>query len=315
MGRHAASLDSPAPGSATDPDDRELLFAKASSLFDRRRCWEARAVCLKADALGLKSFDFYLLAGWCCFGAGRLDEAEAWMLRAVDAASDVSQSHFNLAVVLHAQQRHQESAASFERALSLGGGDFDIHIGLGNARLALGELAAAEAHFRRALALDDQRAVAWLLLGNAVGRQGMYDEALELFARADQLANGNAEDSTDFTNFAISLTERRRIREGLDVYERYLPQFPFVDGHYAYSLALLTAGRLREGWNQYEFRWARQDAKTPKQAGLAGPVWSGQSLRGKTILIHVEQGFGDVIQFVRYVPQVKALGATVLLRV
>ena len=118
-----------------------------------------------------------------------------------------------------------------------------------------------------------------------------------------------------FTNYAIALSEGRRIQEALDVYERYLPRFPFVDGHYAYSLALLTASRLVEGWRHYEFRWLRADAKTPKQAGLAGPVWSGQSLLGRTILIHVEQGFGDVIQFVRYAPLVKALGATVLLRV
>ena len=59
-----------------NPMNPSPLFAKASALFDRRRCWEARAVCLEAHASGLESFAFYLLAGWCSFGAGKPDEAE-----------------------------------------------------------------------------------------------------------------------------------------------------------------------------------------------------------------------------------------------
>jgi tetratricopeptide (TPR) repeat protein/precorrin-6B methylase 2 len=315
MGRFAASLDLPPRGLATDSDDGARLFENASTLFDARRCSEARVVCLKADALGLRSLEFYLLAGWCCFGVGKLEESENWMRRAVGIAPDAPQSHFNLAVVLQAQQRQEDAATSFERALAQGGVDFDALVGVGSARLALGDLASAEAHFRRALTLNGQRSIGWSLLGSAVGRQCRYPEALEFLARADAIANGDADDATAFTSLAIALTENGRNPEALIVYERNLPRFPIVDGHYAYALALLRAGRLLEGWRHYEFRWLRHDAKTPKQAGLAGPLWSGQALRGKTILIHVEQGFGDVIQFVRYAPQVKALGGTVLLRV
>ena len=314
MGRHAAPPVSLSQAPVTSRPDRARLFTNASKLFDSRRCREARAVCLEAAALGLESFEFYLLVGWCCFGVGKLDEAEAWMRRAVASSPETSQSHFNLAVVLHAQQRHQEAAASFERALTFEG-NFDAQVGLGNAQLAQGDLASAETSLRQALAMDDQRAIGWRLLAAAVGRQSRYEEALELFAHADKLSDGDADDATIFTNYAIALSEARRVGEALEVYERYLPQFPFVDGHYAYSLALLTAGRLVEGWRHYEFRWLRRDAKTPKQTGLAGPLWSGQPLPGKTILIHVEQGFGDVIQFVRYAPLVKAMGPTVLLRV
>jgi len=310
-----ASLDFSANALATRPDDRLLLFAKASTLFERRRCWEARAVCLQAEALRLDSFEFCLLAGWCSFGVGRLEEAETWMRRAVDAAPDVHQSHFNLAVVLQAQQRNHDAATSFERALALGGDEFDVQVGLANVRLALGEFETAEFHCRRALVLDDKRAIAWRLLGAAVGRQCRYEQALEFFAHADQIADGDAEDATAFTGFAIALTEARRNSEGIAVYERYLPRFPFADGHYAYSLALLTAGRLLEGWQHYEFRWLRSQTQLSQRTCLGGPVWSGQTLRGKTILLHVEQGFGDVIQFVRYAPLVKALGGTILLRV
>ena len=315
MGRHAAPRVSPNQELAPHPSEPARLFTKAWALFDSRRCWEARAVCADADRMGLDGTEFFLLGGWCSFGVGKLDEAETWMRRAAFSSPESAQAHFNLAIVLHAQRRYQDAAASFERALALDSGDFDSYIGMGNAQLALGELASAETSFRRALTLDDRPAVAWRLLGAAVGRQFRYAEALELFAHADDLSDGEAEDATAFTNYAIALSEGRRVPEALAVYERYLPDFPFADGHYAYGLALLTAGRLPEGWRHYEFRWLKDRAGPATHAGLAGPVWAGQMLRGKTLLLHVEQGFGDVIQFVRYAPLVKALGATVLLRV
>ncbi|HZI83970.1 MAG TPA: tetratricopeptide repeat protein, partial [Casimicrobiaceae bacterium] len=312
-GRYARSLAEVGRALARAPADAQLLFARAATLFAWRRCREARSACAEAQSSVIESLDLHLLVGWCAFGLGGLDDAEAAMRRAVQTAPEDARSHSNLAVVLQALKRHEEAVAGFERALALGGDDFDLRIGLGNARLALKDFAAAEEQFRRALARDDRRAVAWSLLGAAMGRQCRYEEALEAFEHADKLARDNEEDSTTFTNFAIALSENRRNREALDVFERYLPRFPLVEAHYAYSLALLRGGRLIEGWGQYEFRWLQSDA--PTHVRLAGPVWSGQDLRGKTLLLHVEQGFGDVIQFVRYAPQVKALGAKVLLRV
>ncbi len=76
------------------------------------------------------------------------------------------------------------------------------------------------------------------------------------------------------------------------------------------ALALLAAGRLKEGWNYYEFRWL-MDTLFPRRANFEKPVWSGQDLQDKTIILRAEQGIGDVIQFIRYAPMVKALGATV----
>ena len=98
------------------------------------------------------------------------------------------------------------------------------------------------------------------------------------------------------------------------MFERNLPTRPAVHGHLSYAHALLKAGRFAEGWEQYEFRWL-QDPLLSLRAKYPRPVWSGQDLNGKTILLRSEQGAGDMIQFVRYAPMLKALGATVLLTV
>jgi hypothetical protein len=78
-------------------------------------------------------------------------------------------------------------------------------------------------------------------------------------------------------------------------------------------MALMAAGRWSEAWNHYEFRWM-QETLAPLRAEFDVPVWAGQDLRGKTILLRAEQGVGDVIQFIRYAPLVKALGARVVLQ-
>jgi hypothetical protein len=85
-----------------------------------------------------------------------------------------------------------------------------------------------------------------------------------------------------------------------------------VDGHAALAFALLAASNFDEGFKQYEWRW-RDDAFTTKPRDFDRPLWDGSDPAGRTILVHCEQGFGDIFQFLRYVPMVRARGAKVLI--
>ncbi|HEV8692783.1 MAG TPA: tetratricopeptide repeat protein, partial [Lysobacter sp.] len=313
-GRYAASLASIELALRSAPGDPELLFARARTLFCWRRCREARVGFLRAQAAGLRTTSLYLNLGWACFGTGEFDEAEAWMRKALTSDDQAWKPTFNLAVVLQARQRYAEAAECYARALELHPHDFDCHIGLGSARLGLDEAVSAEAQFREAIAIDGSRKVAWVNLGAALVRQHRQAEALEAFMHAEKLEEREGEQTDNFVNVAIGFVEDGRILEALDVYERRLAERPGVDGYYAYALALLKAGRLREGLHYYEFR-RLHDLRSLTRPELHHPVWEGQNLRGRTILLHVEQGFGDVIQLVRYAPGVKALGATVVLRI
>jgi tetratricopeptide (TPR) repeat protein len=313
-GRYAASLALIGRALAATPDDPELLLARASTLFAWRRCREARDCCLRAEALGLCSTALYLHLGWSCFAIGNLDEAEASMRKAAAIDFGAWQARFNLAVVLQAQKRLEEAARNYELAMQSHSDDFDCHIGLGYCRLHQGDAVAAEVQFRNAIAVDDQRATAWTHLGMALTRQHLYANAYEAFAHADLLEERKGEDGGSFVNLAIGLAEDGRWQEAHALYQTRLPRRPTVEGHYGYALSLLTAGRFLEGWHHYEFRWLTEPLALLRRE-LHCPAWAGQDLHDKTILLHVEQGFGDLIQFVRYVPLVKALGATVVLRV
>jgi tetratricopeptide (TPR) repeat protein len=312
-GRYAESLALIARAWAT-PNDPQLILARAATLFAWRRCWEARDACLRAAMLGLRSKKLYLYAGWSCFAVGKIDEAAGWMQKAVAFDPESADSHLNLAVVLQAQERHDDAIDSYQRALALQPGDFDCHIGLGSCHLRKGDAAAAEMYFRRAMAEDSGRMVAWQDLGAALGRQGRHGESLQAFAHAHSLERKDGENTDSFVSLAVAFAEAGKIQEALALYESSLPRRPNVGGYYAYSHLLLATGQLRFGWWYHESRWLN-DPQVSLRPDFRRPVWAGQQLRGKTILLHVEQGFGDIIQFIRYAPQIKALGATVLLRV
>lgn len=86
---------------------------------------------------------------------------------------------------------------------------------------------------------------------------------------------------------------------------------------YRQAITALAAGRYREGFAGYDARW--EAAGIPRRAvtdaSIVGPEWSGEHLSRKRLLLHAEQGLGDCIQFLRYVPLVKALGPDIVLEV
>ena len=82
----------------------------------------------------------------------------------------------------------------------------------------------------------------------------------------------------------------------------------YADAHWNEALLRLLIGDFAAGLAKYEWRWQRANFTSPPR-NFPQPQWDGTDhLEGKTILLHGEQGFGDVIQFCRYVPQVKARG-------
>ncbi len=145
--------------------------------------------------------------------------------------------------------------------------------GLGATHNKLGQLDDAVNCFRNAIAFDPVYLDAHNNLGNALAQQGKWEESLASYEQALQLAPLDAE-----------------VR-------------------WNRSLVLLICGDLQQGFS--EFEWGRETGRFPQQS-LSQPLWQGEDISGKTILVHAEQGLGDAIQFLRYAPLIKPLGARVV---
>ena len=234
------------------------------------------------------------------------------MREAVRAEPEHLEARRALATILFRQRRFPEALEVAQATLALRPDDYQSLLQAGLCRYGQDDPLAAEAEFRRAIIADGTQAGAWLGVGLTLRSQCRHWEALEALESAHRLDEQSGGSAEAFVVLAKQYLMEGRLQPALDLCERNLPQRPSIDGHKVYAQALLTAGRLIEGWEHYEFRWLEEPMVSgrlrPQQ-----PPWDGQDLRGKTVLLRLEQGLGDVIQFVRYAPYVQALGATVLM--
>ena len=145
-------------------------------------------------------------------------------------------------------------------------------------------------------------------MGIALGLEGQFEEARTAFGRALELQPDHVE--THY-NLGILFQERGRMDEALACYSRAI-QLDQNHGasHLNRSLIWLLRGDWPRGWAEYEWRWTQPGFK---RHPCPQPQWNGFSLAGKTILLYAEQGLGDTLNFVRYVPVVKKLAGKVIL--
>jgi len=184
----------------------------------------------------------------------------------------------NYGAVLRCLKRDDEAIAYFDRALILRPGYVPALVTRGASLHRLGRREEALKSIDRAAELDPKNPKAHYNRGNVLHELGRFDEALKSFAQALALDPADPE-----TNFNDGMTR-------------------------------LLLGDFSAGWKQYEWRWqAKQQAQI---RDLRAPLWLGEEpLAGKTILVHAEQGYGDSLQFVRYVSLLARQGADIVLEV
>ena len=201
------------------------------------------------------------------------------------------------------------AAQAFAAATRMAPMDDVPHGNLGAALRRLGKPAAAAASHRRALAIRPDGAGHHSNLGNALRDLGFLDEAVIHFRRAVVLA---PDDSSYQYNLALGLRDCCLHDEALEMLEQLAAARP-DDPEIAWDLALsrLYLTDYRRGFAGYEARH-RLDRAVVRT--LPGERWDGVSdLAGKTLFLLAEQGFGDALQFARFVPLVAARGARVVL--
>lgn len=244
--------------------------------------------------------------------SGRFTEAEGWARSAVLRGPDDPGAHLLLGILLQATGRTADAAVEFERVLALNPDDLDALRYLGWCRLALDDFAATDELLSIATALDARRPALWVTLGTSKYRQRDLNAAIECFEKASMLELEGADSAGGCADLTLALMDESRFEEIFALCARALPVQPSVQLHLSLGLALLTAGRFAEGWPLFEARFFKEPMLSRRRS-FPRPLWRGQDLTGKTILLAQEQGVGDLIQCVRYASELKVAGARVLL--
>ena len=272
--------------------------------------------------------------GVCALQAADHATALMYIQAAVEHAPDQPTYQNNLGTVYLSLGELDRADACFERALALRPGDAlalrsrhaararrqqlieeltayrsqhpkaahdgDALLQLAQTAKADRRLDAAMVCLRRALQMAPHEAQIYNKIANTLRAQRRFDEAIECYRQALRITPG---EPFVMHNMATVLGERGQIDEAMKEYERILAQKPdFTLAAFGRSDALLRSGDFERGWAAYESCWELTEVRTPN---IPIPHWDGSSMPGKTILLHMEQGIGDTIQFIRYAPMVK----------
>ncbi len=294
------------------PDHAEAFNSRGNTLQELKRLDEARASYERAIALKPEYAEAFNNRGVTLAELQHLDEALASYERAIALKPLYAEAFNNRGIALGELQHLDEALASYDRAIAL---KPDYAEAFNNRGVVLGELQRLDealASYDKAIALKPDNADAFNNRGIALGELQHLDEALASYDRAIALKPDYAE---AFNNRGLVLQELKRLDEALASYDKAIEvKSDYAAAHFNRSLALLLKGDYAEGWEEFEWRW-KGVAKTMTPRKFECPQWRGDDLAGKTIFLHPEQGYGDTIQFLRYVPLVASRGGRVILEV
>jgi Flp pilus assembly protein TadD len=243
---------------------------------------------------------------------GRDAEALATLSRAIAVTPHIAVFHVGLGNVLVALERLAEAAASFQAAIALNPELADAHNLLGTVFWRLRQADQAAACFRRVLHLRPDYPEAHNNLGIALMEQGRLEQAEASFRRGIAL---RPTDATAINNLGTLLVERQCLEQAIACYRHAIELVPgYAAAHVNLAMASLAKGDMALGWRLFERRWEIPPLISGRRT-FAQPQWQGEARPGETLLIHVEQGFGDTIQFCRYATLAAERGLRVILQV
>jgi tetratricopeptide (TPR) repeat protein len=262
--------------STARPDRADVAYQLAHALVDANEPYQAATVARQALARAADHAELHAILGRALAVTRKFDEAISAAQRAVELQPDHAEIRNHLGLVFFSAARRREAEAEFVKAVQLNPKIPGYHRNLAAVRDALDELdGAVEA----------------------------ADEALRL----------GGDDAQVLANVSSLHRRRRDYPAALGAAERAVKARPnLAAAHGSKAIALLSLGEYEQGFVEYEWRW-RCENFTTSARDFGRPMWDGSDPTGRRIFVHTEQGYGDVIQFARYIPMLAARGASIFM--
>ena len=288
-----------------DPKD---ILTKANADYTSGRYKDAADGFRKVLDIHPDIGELYINYGVACRAYGNLPEAESAYRNAIRLLPENALAWFNLGNLLNDLRRSDEALHALQKADVLQPGTPEILNNIGIQHYARGEIESAVWHYEAALIGNPDFADVLTNYGNALQRLYRLDEAQIALERALELSPDNP---TYRLNMSTFLAAAGRHDDALYWANQAIKANPaYSEAQLKRASLLIQQGNLKEGFAAYEKRW-EIPGWHPLPSLFMCPMWRGEDIAQKHLLVWNEQGYGDALMYARYLPMLSAQGARV----
>ena len=242
-----------------------------------------------------KSFIMWNFLGVAYIDLGRASDATKALKKATELNPQYASGFCNLSVALQNEGKLDEALDACKKTIKLKPDFADAYFNMGNILKDQDKIDDAIEAYKNVILINPNYMKVYNNLGVCYYNLQNYDQAIVQYKKSLSL---NCVSEEVYSNIGTSLKCLDKFDQALVSYKKAISVKPdYAEAHQALSFVLLYQGKLKEGFEEYEWRW-----KTPKNLGkqrcFRQPLWDGKtSLNDKTILIWYEQGVGDTIMW------------------
>jgi tetratricopeptide (TPR) repeat protein len=281
------------------PDRESVLVNLSATLLKLEKYADVTKISNQILTLNSSNKEAWLNLGNAHLKLKQYEQALASYDKAINLTSDYAEAWSNRGNALKELAQYEEALASYDKAVSLTPDYAEAWSNRGNTLHELEKYEEALASYDKAISLKPDYAEAWSHRGNALLRLKQYEQAV---ASHDKAISLRPDYANAFYNRAIAYQELKQYDQAIASYDKAIGLEPnHYDAYWNKSLTQLLTGDLQGGWTNYEYRWVRKDATEKRYQEIAS-LKKLDDAKSSAVLVWWEQGYGDVLQFSRYVP-------------
>jgi tetratricopeptide (TPR) repeat protein len=248
--------------------------------------------------------------GLILYAQGNLDDAITTFERAISIQPNNLNAQFNLGLALKQQCNFEGAITALEKAIALQPNHPEALYNLANILKIQGKFERAVSTYQKALELNPNSAGMLSNLGIALHGQGNINAAIDSFQKAISIDPGFAQ---AHSNLGLALQLKGDHEAAITSYKNAISlQYNYPEAHTNLAMTLLLVGDYVRGWQEYEWRMRTTTVEELLNASPKGDLWKGEPLKTQEkLLVLSEQGFGDTLQFMRYLLSLKEQGVAV----
>ena len=293
-----------------NPNDHKI-FDLIGNIYDRQNQL-MKSIWYHFSSLGRK-FNIKTLykLGTNIYFLGKYEVAEKILNSVIENDPTFVPAYLTMGLIHEENEKLEDAIACYEAAMELNSKELAAYLNLALLFKKNKNYVEAIKVYQKAIINIPNNHYILSNLGNLFYLQHKYDDAIICHQRAIKI---KSDSNIVYLNYANTLVNAEKTDEAIEMYKKSIELNPkFIRTHVNLGTTLLSKEKFEEGFNEYEYR-IHDDASLTDLIKDDKPIWRGEEINEKTILVSSENGLGNTIQFSRYLKTLSQLNCKIIFR-